>query len=34
MHSSVDYQPQYNFDHFLRALEAGDTAYYPFAGLP
>jgi UDP-glucose 4-epimerase len=29
----LDYQPQYNFDRFLRALAAGDTAYYPFAGL-
>ncbi len=30
----LDYQPQYNFDRFLRALAAGDTSYYPFAGLP
>jgi UDP-glucose 4-epimerase len=30
----LDYQPQYNFDGFLRALAAGDTASYPFAGLP
>ena len=30
----LGYQPQYNFDGFLRALESGDTAYYPFAGLP
>ena len=30
----LGYQPQYNFDRFLRALAAGDTSYYPFAGLP
>jgi UDP-glucose 4-epimerase len=29
----LDYQPQYNFIGFLRALAAGDTAYYPFADL-
>lgn len=30
----LGYQPQYNFDGFLRALEAGDSEYYPFVGTP
>ena len=30
----LGYRPQYNFDGFVRALAAGDTGYYPFAGLP
>lgn len=30
----LDYQPRYNFDGFLRALEAEDTDYYPYANLP
>ena len=30
----LGYQPCYNFDGFLRALEAEDTDYYPYANLP
>ena len=30
----LNYQPHYNFEGFVNALEAGDTAYYPTAGLP
>jgi UDP-glucose 4-epimerase len=31
---TFNYQPQYGFDGFLRALQAAETNYYPFAGLP
>lgn len=30
----LGYQPRYNFDGFLEALEADSTDYYPFANLP
>jgi UDP-glucose 4-epimerase len=30
----LGYRPAYNFDGFLRALESGDDAHYPYAGLP
>jgi UDP-glucose 4-epimerase len=30
----LGYRPQYDFDGFLRALQAGETDYYPYAGLP
>lgn len=30
----LGYQPQYNFDGFLRALGANDNDYYPYQGLP
>lgn len=30
----LGYQPRYSFDGFLRALEAEDTDYYPYANLP
>ncbi len=30
----LGYQPQYNFDGFLRALSAGNHEYYPVRGTP
>lgn len=30
----LGYQPEYNFDRFLQALEAGDAQHYPYVGLP
>ena len=30
----LGYEPQFNFGGFLGAMEAGDTGYYPFMGLP
>ena len=30
----LGYQPEYNFDGFLQALETGDAQHYPFVGLP
>jgi hypothetical protein len=30
----LSYRPRYNFPEFVAAYKAGNTAHYPFAGLP